>query len=321
MQRDPRRTSLGAALFDFPPASGYRKPTDQAPVDWLAALLAKHSDAALYSGLFTACRSGRDWVLGTAPQVTLRLFITAASQPEPFARQLAAIAQILSLRQGQPVTLSVFISSDTSQALKCLESVPLWQGLGVSELELTHKTTFILRSNTTRQFFYRAGKVFAGLVGIDAPCCVLPGPDRLPLVKHLGIRCPTGREPTAAETYRSVSQLCPQLTSLAVLPSISAATATAAATATVATAAGQSTATAAAGAAASAAQAALPAPDAEPAWSQIFTPLTPASNLTHFTTECILTDELVSLLVSHAPALKHVGVSGVRLTLCSRLAV
>lgn len=43
-------------------------------------------------------------------------------------------------------------------------------------------------------------------------------------------------------------------------------------------------------------------------WQQIFT--TPAHHLTHFTTSSALTDDLLTCLCDHAPALTHLGVGG-----------
>ncbi len=61
---------------------------------------ASHADREVYEGIFTSCRTGRDWVLTTAPQAHLTLQVTEKQlqHRRTWQRQLAAAKQALATR-------------------------------------------------------------------------------------------------------------------------------------------------------------------------------------------------------------------------------
>ncbi len=98
-QATPQQFSLAAAVFGWPPAPGHAAPAS-VPDAWLLQFREKHATAApaVLSGIFTSCRSGRDWVLGTAPKATLTLDFTQELPVPVRLQQLYAARQLLSTR-------------------------------------------------------------------------------------------------------------------------------------------------------------------------------------------------------------------------------
>ncbi len=102
MQR-AQRTSLGAGLFGFVPADGLQAPEDQVPEAWLILFTTKHVTApAVLQGIFSSSRGGRDWALQHAPSVRLVLLYDSVR-----AKTLRHVSSALSVRCPLPVHLTV----------------------------------------------------------------------------------------------------------------------------------------------------------------------------------------------------------------------
>ncbi len=67
-----KRFSFGAHLFGFLPADDCSEPQEYAPESWLEPFVSVYADSEVFSGLFRASPSGRDWVLQRAPHAQLK---------------------------------------------------------------------------------------------------------------------------------------------------------------------------------------------------------------------------------------------------------
>ncbi len=96
-EQDTTEVAWGAAFFDFPAADGLLTPHSSTPATWRSQFIEQYK--TVYGGLFRTCRTGRDWVLTTAPEAQLTLQLT----PEQLTggrwqRQLQIAQQALATR-------------------------------------------------------------------------------------------------------------------------------------------------------------------------------------------------------------------------------
>ncbi len=98
--------SLGGALVGLPAAPGHARPQLHAPGSWLR-LFKQHAGPDLYNGLFRSCRKGRDWVLQDASEAALLLDTRVKQSRRAWDRQLRAVRRDLQTRGSLP-TFPVF---------------------------------------------------------------------------------------------------------------------------------------------------------------------------------------------------------------------
>ncbi len=99
--------SLGAGVWAGPPAPGHYAPSQRVPDAWLRQLATQHKDAM--RGLLTSCRQGRDVALQIAGKLGLTLdCCDVPTEPTGvWLRRAAAVQQALTMRGAQPTSLSV----------------------------------------------------------------------------------------------------------------------------------------------------------------------------------------------------------------------
>ncbi len=284
------RFPLAAALFPgILPAEGCTEPTEYAPDSWLLSFK-QHADPAVYLGLFSSCRGGRDYTLQTANTATLRLQPGSAQSDEAWQRTLDAARQALMVR-GALSTRLVLLgyepdlnSPDSQQQTTArLSGIPQQlegAGSGVTELTVTHSGLL------PHTFLTTAASAFPHLhtLSVDQCTCPLPPPAQWPQLRRLQVTIPPPcynthsgvweEHPTTLAVFQSIAAHLPQLTSLDFSRQPER-------------------------------------DDVDPSlpWEQLFTAGSTSHTLTHLTTNCTLTDELVPMLLSHTPALSQLFVS------------
>ncbi len=258
------------------PADGYASPDQLAPDAWLLCFARHHADAAVWSGLFSSCRSGRDFVLTRARQAALTL--TCDDQPPDagWRQLLLAVRHALAVRGARPTSISAQHDRDDRShkerhwltRLLLLPGVLAGVGEGVTELDLD------LRGNCD------IGPVLA-LMACACPhttglsieynsnqqAMILPHPSQWPRLRSL-------RYPKQSESInagRLWPHIVPYTTQLTTLQ--------------------------------------LPRCYQQVPWSLLFPPHLPATlPLTHLETEEGLDDMLVNKLLTHAPHLTYLVV-------------
>lgn len=138
------KLSFGAAMLGAPPADGYNTPHQGLPDTWLASFTEQHADAAVWSGLFTSCRSGRDFALTHARTATATLSCVEHMPPAGWQRQVVAVRHALGVRCALPTRLCVHRGRSTGRAsqrwlaaLVDLFSHIYGAGYGVAEVDLS----------------------------------------------------------------------------------------------------------------------------------------------------------------------------------------
>lgn len=125
--------SLGAAAFGFSPADGYADPDQRAPDAWVLQFRRQHADAAVWSGLFSSCRGGRDFALIHARTAVLTLRCADAVPDDGWRAQLAAVRQALETRGAASTSLRVQPIGEAGMAKLSLLLGQLWgAGVGVT---------------------------------------------------------------------------------------------------------------------------------------------------------------------------------------------
>ncbi len=138
MQRG-RKFSLAGALFGWPPAPGHRAPGQQVPDAWLLLFKNKHirPDPAVQGGLFTACRSGRDFILESTPKVTVTLDTTVEQPRSAWCRRKSSLPQALGARGPQPIGLKVVCDGSQHSAASVAAVAGLVDDVSAPITELT----------------------------------------------------------------------------------------------------------------------------------------------------------------------------------------
>ncbi len=95
--------NFGAALFAALPNSNNSEPPDAFRV----LLLNKHASPVLRLAIFQSCRSGRQWVLQTAPNATIFIDLTADMPHATRQTQQRALLHALIVRGKLPTHLRV----------------------------------------------------------------------------------------------------------------------------------------------------------------------------------------------------------------------
>ncbi len=298
-------------MLGSPAAGGHASADQQAPDAWLLCFAKHHADAAVWSGLFSSCRGGRDLALTHAGKAALTLRCADAEPDAGWTRQLAAVRQALSVREARPTRLAVrcrslsaskaLATNVTSEAARkdtdsaagssaqWLERLMLLPtqlsgvGNGVAELHVSH----VPRGWCARPLLsLLAGACpnISSLVyrqcGVSEETFGLPPAAQWPRLSSLTIKdgFENGYEPIAQGLLQRVAPYVAQLVSLRI-PKCS------------------------------------PGPEGE-VWHHLFPPSPPPPTtlpLTHLSICDVLTDQLLSKLLNHAPNLKTLSVAGVNI--------
>ncbi len=170
------------------PAVGFYSPQEDLPGPWMDLLKEQHGGPAVYNGLFTACPQGRNWVLCNAKEATLTIDTTVELGAAEWARRLDAALQALQTRGALPTDVLLLAQEPSSivtcgQVLVGLKS--LLRTLKVVGCPTLHRNFLINTITTFRQL--------TSLTVVDA-FCVLPGRSSLPSLTHVDFRC-KGRMP------------------------------------------------------------------------------------------------------------------------------
>lgn len=273
-----------------------------------APVIVQHTGAATRKALFSLCRAGRDTVLRTAPSATLQLdTTTAAPGGDAWLSQLAAAKHALLTRGRQPTTLALLVKEsirtdggsrsggvsgpEDDQGNEALPAIP--EQLGEA---CAHITEFSIRCPGARYWHHPHNgtktaltAVVAAFSSVQRISCVpfaFPTPQQLPSLTGLAIACVSREQETDCEQGKvefnhDIAAFMPQLSSFE--------------------------------------------SDAEQAehddgyevhqypWGALFCKASTSHTLHTFKIQTPLTDDLLGLLVDHAPALRHLGVCGLRL--------
>ncbi len=242
--------------------------------------LAEHADAGVYAGLLVSCKAGRAWVLRTARTARLSLDCTHR-QPE-----LRGVRPALCARGGKPTTLAVKCEVNSGEKAErdlhiqrfvtCLAALPdQLAGYGCSITDLQMDTWHWQTGESVTTFLLSAAPHLPHLTTLHlnaGPVC-LPSPSCFPALTRLTLwPSAEGPEPEvatlAAAVYRSAAAYMGQLAHLHYIRCLR-----------------------------------WPEP-----WPALLTPATTAHQLTSLETDCTLTDQLVGLLLDHAPQLQRLRV-------------
>lgn len=269
-----KKFSLGAAVLGFLQAENCFSPTQLPPGPWLLCFTEQHADAAVWAGLFSSCRGGRELALTHARKATLMLRCANRPPDAGWRAQVAAVRQALRVRGARPTRVDLEPASwfckdpDSYVWLVRLAIIPgqlLDVSAGVTELYFRgcSNSTAIAALATT----------FPNITHFKGP--QVPPPSYWPRLTSLVLRSVDGYTRAAEKALWSlVAPYLPQLTTLE-LP-----------------------------------QCHYPSGGVIP-WRALF-PRELATNLplTTFTTHEVLTDKLLSKLLTHTPHLEQLTVWG-----------
>ncbi len=280
--------SFGAAFLGAPPADGYRAPDEDVPGAVCSTIAQQQCwyQPNVLLGLFRSCRGGRDLVLAWAPKARLSLALPPTGPVDKVARRLQHISDALAKRgERLPTHLQLVAqhqqppdSSEQEAVLSLLESTLTARAACITQLTIGHT-----QPGQGMQAAARALSCLTALrsLSIIQGACVLPPQlSQLSQLTYCHIQIPTGFDAEAKrDMYNSIGRSLPQLIALRVTEDSH-----------------------------------YRLHEVQPRWSYIFTAQSTSHTLTHFSTYNTLSDELLSLLVNHAPALTHLSVGTMLLT-------
>ncbi len=261
--------SLGGALFGLTPARGHVSPQQQAPGSWVI-LFEKHAGQAAYNGLFTSCRKGRDWVLQDASQIAIKLD-TRAEQGGGY-HQLRAVRRALETRGVLPARLVAVTSCNASSLAACQR---LFRGLrgacaGLGTLKIQVMAPVAEKRAQSALEGVLSRTVAAIAAAVRRPPAEITLSKVLPQPAHF----PSVRELViSGETCLSDHALQHLATFIPQLTTLR-----------------------------------VQQPTYTGLWPAVFSPASASRTLTCLSTGGTLTDELLGLLLEHAPALQSVEV-------------
>ncbi len=272
--------SLGAGVWDGPPAPGHYAPSQRVPDAWLRQLATQHKDAL--RGLLTSCRQGRDVALQIAGKLGLTLDSCGApTEPtDVWLRRATAVQQAVTTRGAQPISLSV-LCTPPKGANKAVEATAVQRlkqvhkhlaavaGTHITDLRLTAPDGRTVGTFAKLMLRYTPNLASLHLTTHPFP---LPPASTLPHLTELSVQQNgSGSKGQWTECYRSIAQYLPQLGSLSLRG----------------TKAVYSN------------------------WGALFASKQPTHTLTSFQTD-ELTDELLTALLKYAPALKQLTLENMR---------
>lgn len=268
---DADKLSLGAVFGVCEPSPGHYSPSQQIPYPWRAAFATRMCDDDMFDVLWRASKAMRAFVRQCGP-AKLRLDLRRDRPPAEWAQQLSAAAQRLHGRGllHNEITLQCSHSQSSASRLALVPAALQPVGMGVRVLTVAYDAGDVgaQEQNQTQ---------LPHLTSLTLQHC----PCALPTAQ---LRSLTALTVTVSESYRrsapphgsSIRALMPQVVTLAL--SI-------------------------AGHTVDTVQRTLQ-------WGPVFSPAPTDSAypLRSFITTCVLTNELVELLLTHTPALTHLEV-------------
>ncbi len=238
--------------------------------------------APVIQGVLLTGKAGQQWALRQAPFARWSLHCERPCGEQELSRLLAAAARSLALRGGRRtvVHLSYDHGPATDAALAALAQGLSGAGAGVSELKLLWErlcTGMDAASSNAVAHFVRnvVPSVFPNLTSINFGLALypLPPPNHMPQLRDVTASSSFRHSDSALAFIDSVALYLPQLDSLGLGGVCVRAYETA-------------------------------------AWKRLFHPASTSHTLTHFDASSRLTDELLTLLLNHAPALTQLEVGG-----------
>lgn len=218
-------------------------------------------------------KQSQDWALSHAPNATRSFYCEHPRSEQELSRLLTAAARSLALRGGRRTNVALCCAPGpaTDAALGALSQGLSGAGAGVSWLTLV--TGFEHISSTVAHFVRNvAPSVFPNLTNISfwGPLYPLPPPNHMPQLRVVAASRIVRHSASALAFYDSVALYMPQLDSLD-----------------------------------------MGLYDQEhvaAVYERLFCPASTSHTLTHFNTGNYLTDDLLDLLLTHAPALTQLDV-------------
>ncbi len=147
----------------------------------------------MWSGLFTACRTGRDLVLSTAPHATLTLDFTA-QQPSSMQQQLSAVRHCLSVRGTLKTSLIVICELRVPGSAEAVSAIPAaisGVGAGIVSITVRNEDARPADTNAEAEAFLQAlCAVCPNLRSLDVSAFPypLPPPSALPRLTQLTVK-------------------------------------------------------------------------------------------------------------------------------------
>ncbi len=274
---EAQKFSLGAAAFGGQPDDSCAHPDEQAPLAW-QRMLVQLADPPALRGLFTSCRGGRDLVLAHAPQVALTLPLLLDQPYEQWIAQHYQLKSALITRGRLPTRLH--IDGWDGRREPQVQGTPLPMQLLAVLLQPTTAAGIseaVIQSKCPQHPQPSAvTQVLAALPSLTRLELSSAQPITLPHPTHLPLLRELSVECSVQAISSNLALYIPQLTSLQL----------------------EGTSNVPAG---------IPC-------ALLFTAAAPAQHLTTFIARnTSLTDELLELLLDHAPALACLSVSRIQL--------
>lgn len=191
------QVALAHALWGFPPHPDSLPAAGQAPDSWKRGFFSQPGAGLLYGGLFSSSRAGRDLALREAPTATWRLDCTAPRSKQALTQQLAGAKQCLALRgagRRTCVVLTCGRDAATDAALGALADTGADMWSGVTDLTITagtgdHPSTTIATPTTAGFVCSTVPALYANIrhLTLINCSCKLPTPSELPLLESVVI--------------------------------------------------------------------------------------------------------------------------------------
>ncbi len=173
-------------------------------------VMSQHPDKGLYRDVSKVSRAGRDWTLQSAAGARLTLRPPQQGQPlGPWCAQLIAIRRDLIVRGELPTSVTVWCDRHTQgAAFDLIPALLEGAGVGVTELSLTPSAGCFGRgirdadASVLTAFLQRCALAFPNLqsLAVAAELCVLPHPHHFPKLQQLALTIqPPADSPDASD--------------------------------------------------------------------------------------------------------------------------
>ncbi len=203
-----------------------------------AAVIVQRTDAATRKALFSLCRVGRDTVLRNAPSATLQLnTTTVVPDDDAWFAQLAAARQALLIRGRQPTTLLLVVQEsgdyeggpmDDDGRNETLLVIPeelddACECITELRVKVNEENYWLNPYNNTTRDLSTVVAAFPYVQRISGCPFVLPEPHELPCLREVIVKFTeraewmygeTGERDHVSDIFTSMSAFLPQLSSL-----------------------------------------------------------------------------------------------------------
>ncbi len=190
--------SLAAAVFGWPAGEGYAEPLQNAPDTWLVTFREKHVTPAVLSGVFSSCKSGREWALREAPKLkyqpdfSTKVPGSMAARQEIYRARFESAKQCLSLRGSLPTTLVLSVDWGLETSVFMLFCNTLGGPRAPAIMSLEFRARCVIALDKEKSFAALLGRAAKGWPQVTSltihRCpCNLPPPTTLPALTHLSV--------------------------------------------------------------------------------------------------------------------------------------